>query len=675
MIHKSAFLFPIFLGAILLSVVHAQLPKTDLSLIKQELQMTEYAQDPEAGAVILNDYGEADINVNSNSINLIYKRYRRVKIFKESALDLSEHEIWVHSGKITNIKGTTYYLDGDKPKSIKLEKKEILTEKMNDGYKSTKFNLPQAKEGSVIEFSYTITYDNFSHIRPWYFQTSYPVAHSEYKTRIPEWFSFVPLFKGNLQLTDKQNIPFNSSVNFSTSTRSSSTFGGPVTTNVRNETVRFKGVESIYVLDHVPAFVEEPYMTTIYDHLSSIEFQLQYVRWPNRPVQTVMSTWEELAKEYMEFESFGERIKQTRLKKVVKGFPLADKSQNEKVAWIYDFVRSSTNWDGTYSDLAKTPLHTVFQQKSGNSGEINLLLLVLLREAGIPAYPVILSTRNNGKIQRIYPLASQFNHVVVLAGLSEGEILLDAISDFTSLGMLPKADLNGAGFLVDEKQADWINIQPMFQQDMNKMLQLKLDPSGTISGSVKHICKGYEAANARKRVVDLEKDEEEYVQKYMLKGWTDVELGETSLKALEDRNAPLEVNAEFDGSDYINIVGEFIYIQPMLNEATEENPFKLEERTYPIDFGYPLRENFMCNLTIPEGYTVDEIPKATRVSLPEGGGSFLYQVQAIGQIVQVMSQISIKQTEFQPDEYGNVKAFFDHIVKKQAEQIVLKKSE
>lgn len=675
MIHKHAFLIPIFMGAILLSSVCAQIPKTDLDQIGQELQMTEYAQDPEASAVILTDYGEADIVVNSSTINLIYKRYRRVKIFKESAFDLSEHEIWVRDGKVSNVKGSTYFLDGEKTKSIKLEKKEILTEKMNDGYRSIKFNLPQVKEGAVLEFSYTITYETFSHIRPWYFQSSYPVAHSEYKTRIPEWFSFVPLFRGNLQLTDKQVSSYNKSVNFTSSTRSSASFGGPVTTNYRNQTVQFRGMESVYVLDSVPAFVKEPFMTTVDDHLSSIEFQLQSVRWPNRAPQAVMSTWPELAKEYMEFETFGDRIKQTKMKKLVKGFPLNDKNQNEQVAWIYDFVRSSMSWNGEYSDLAKNPLHVAYEQKTGTSGEINLLLLVLLREAGIPAYPVILSTRSNGKVQRVYPLASQFNHVIVLAGMSEGEILLDAISDHTSLGMLPRADLNGLGFLVDEQQSDWIAIQPMFKQDMHKMVQAKLEASGSLTGKITHVCRGYEAANARARMVDMGKDTEAYAQKHILKGWTDVDMGETHLKGFEAHNSSMEVSAEFEGSDYINMVGDFIYIQPMLNEATSENPFKLEQRTYPIDFAHPIQENFMFNLSIPEGYTVDEIPKGARVSLPEGGGTFQYQIQSIGQIMQVMSQITINQTEFRPEEYGNVKAFFDLIVKKHAEQIVLKKSE
>lgn len=652
----------------------AQAPKTNLKEIAEQLQMTEYAADTAAAAVILSDYGEAYIEELSGELSLKYTRYRRVKILNESAFDLSEVEIPYHrsSGhKVSNIKGITYYLDGNKAKEIKLSKKEIIKEELGDGWEEMKFTMPQVKEGTVFEYSYQVVYENFSSIRPWYFQKYYPVAHSEYRTRIPEWFSFLPLFKGGMALTSKESSGYSRSMNFASSTRAT----GRTLGSVQSQSIPYSGEETVYIMDNVPAFVEEPFMTTADDHLASLQFQLQSIQYPGQPIRPILGSWESMAKELMEISTFGDRLNDGRIKKLVRDLPLAGKPQDEQVESIYEYVRSTMNWDGDYDLGADDPLHTAFDQKEGSSAEINLILLTMLREAGIKAYPVIVSTRGHGKVQQIYPLINQFNHVIVLAAMTEGEILLDASSDYTSFGMLPKSALNGQGFLVDEQQTDWVNLAPRHKDDVTIMANLKLAPDGEYSGKFSKSYKGYNGASARSRMTKVEKDEMEYAKTYLMDDWTEAEIEKVEVKNFDERNSSMQVDCEFIASDYINVVGDFIYVQPMLSVAQSENPFKLKERSYPVDFAAPIHEQYILNLVLPEEYVVDEMPEATRIALPNKGGSFSYQVQAMGPIIQLVSDLSITQRVFSVEEYGNIKAFFDYVVAKHAEQIVLKKSE
>lgn len=664
--NTTSWIIPFVCGMIASLSIYAQVPKTDLKEIEEALKMTEYAPDPEAAAVILKDYGIVSIEEAGGELYLRNTRYRRVKVFNESAFHLAEDGVQFKDGKVSNIKGVTYSLNGDKVESVKLSKKEILTEKLSDGFKETKFTLPQVKEGSVFEYSYMVSYEGYSYIRPWLFQSSYPVVHSEYETRIPEWFYFIPLVKGQSGRAKRTSSTFNKTMLFSYRNSRGER---------RTQTSPYQGTATTFVMDSVPAFVEEPFTTTAKDHISSIEFQLQSVTWPGRSTQMVMSTWDKLAEWYLEYEKFGDRIRNHRLKKYVKALPLEGKSKEEKVALIYDYVRGTMSWNDQYSDLAARPLGEVFEQKSGTSGEINLALLAMLKAADIDAYPVILSTRNHGKVQQVYPHANQFNHVIVLAGIEEGEILLDAINDFTSFGLLPRADFNGPGYLIDPGQSQWINIQPYGKQEMTIMTYLKLDSLGSLSGKVSQISKGYSAASDRSRLSRLDMDKEKYAEEYLMSDWSDAELGEISLKEETNRNAPLEVSCEFTANEYVTVSGDFMYIQPLLAWAFEENPFKLKERSYPVDFATPLRTKMILNINIPAGYVVDQMPKATKVSLPNGGGSFLYQGQAVGPMIQLMSDVSISQSVFDPEEYGTIKAYFDMIVQKQAEQIVLKKSE
>ncbi len=658
----------------------AQAPKTNFKEIAEQLQMTEYAADTAAAAVILSDYGEASIEERSGGLILQYTMYRRVKIFNESAFDLTEVEIQHHASggqKVTNVKGETFYMEGNKLKSVKLSKKDVLHEKLEDGVEVVKFTLPQVKEGAVFEYSYMLSSESYSHIRPWYFQKYYPVAHSEYITRIPEWFRFLPLFKGGMPLTSNESSSYKGNINIiSRSDRTKPGLrnsGGQST--VTTQSLSYQGQETTYIMEQVPGFVKEPFMTTASDHIASLEFQLQTVQFPQRPVESVLSSWENLAKQYLEWTSFGDRLKDGKIKRLVKDLPLAGKSTDEQVVLIYEFVRGSMTWDGDYSDVVSEPLHTAWEQKIGSSGAINLILLTMLREAGVEAFPVITSTRNHGKVQRLYPLASQFNHVIVLAAMSEGEVLLDGTSDYTAFGMLPQNVLNGQGFLVDDKQPDWVSLQARHKQDMTIMANLSLDAEGNLVGKFSHSCKGYHAADSRYRLNKLEKDEKEFANTYMMNDWADAQIESVEVKHYEERNSPIVIACEFTSSDYVNAVGDFIYIQPMLSAAQSENPFKLKERSYPVDFAAPIHEQYIFNLALPEGYVVDELPEATRIALPNKGGTFSYQVQSMGNMLQLVSDLSITQQVFSPQEYGNIKAFFEYIVGKHAEQIVLKKSE
>jgi hypothetical protein len=113
----------------------------------------------------------------------------------------------------------------------------------------------------------------------------------------------------------------------------------------------------------------------------------------------------------------------------------------------------------------------------------------------------------------------------------------------------------------------------------------------------------------------------------------------------------------------------------MMGEGEDKNPFVSAERKFPVDFGALTEENFIATYTIPAGYVVEEMPKGTRVSLPEDGGRFSYLINTIPEEgkVTISSKITFKKTSYFAEEYELLRKFYDQIVQKHAEQIVLKK--
>jgi hypothetical protein len=105
----------------------------------------------------------------------------------------------------------------------------------------------------------------------------------------------------------------------------------------------------------------------------------------------------------------------------------------------------------------------------------------------------------------------------------------------------------------------------------------------------------------------------------------------------------------------------------------EDNPFKMETRKYPIDYGHPVKEKYVLKLTLPEGYEVTDIPKACIIALPDKSARFTYQAGCTGNSVQVTASFEITKTLYMESEYHLLKEFYNQVIAKEAEVIMLKK--
>ena len=90
-----------------------------------------------------------------------------------------------------------------------------------------------------------------------------------------------------------------------------------------------------------------------------------------------------------------------------------------------------------------------FKKREGNVADINLLLAVLLRKAGIDADLMILSTRDNGVANSDYPMIDQYNYVICVASIKGMDpVNLDASQHYNGFGELPPSCYNGYGHMI-----------------------------------------------------------------------------------------------------------------------------------------------------------------------------------------------------------------------------------
>jgi hypothetical protein len=237
---------------------------------------------------------------------------------------------------------------------------------------------------------------------------------------------------------------------------------------------------------------------------------------------------------------------------------------------------------------------------------------------------------------------------------------------------LPRIEtLNGQGWILDEKNPRWIPIVAPLSTEVS-LASFKLDEAGILKGSISSNFSGYSAVNERDDEAD--KDEKHKKTKIALtKTYPDIRIDSIATANFENTSEPFKRIIYCTIPNAATTTENLIYIKPSLKTGFDENPFKQPKRDYPVEFSYPLRNNFSLNLTIPEGYMVEELPKSIRMKLPNNGGVFQYASSVKDDVIQLVIKIQIDQLRFEPEDYALVKAFFNQIATKSAEQIVLKK--
>ncbi|MDQ2657725.1 MAG: transglutaminase-like domain-containing protein, partial [Bacteroidota bacterium] len=423
------------------------------------------------------------------------------------------------------------------------------------------------------------------------------------------------------------------------------------------------------VANDVPAFKPEPYMTSVNDYIAKINFELSFIKYPNQPIKKIMGSWSDINKTMSENENFAAQITGNGfLKKTVEEISGNMVSEEEKIAAITNYVKQNIAWDG-HERVYSSQFRKVLESKKGNSADINLLLGSMLEKAGIAVKPVLLSTRSNGLLRIAAPVVSQFNYVICLAKAGDKTYLLDATERLLPIGMLPQRCLNGKGFAVSKDGFEWVSLDTKMKTKSVTSVVFDLDPAGELTGTLKVDCNGYEALRNRKKY--LLDGEAEYLKDFIgSHAWN---VTSTTIENAKEIHSNFTQKHELVVNENMIVAGDVIYIDPFIYSGQKENPFKSEVRNYPVDFGSPMEDTFYLKLTLPDGYAIDELPESKIIAMPENAARYIYNVGLAGNVLTVTSMFHINKGMFTQLEYPYLREFYNQIVAKQAEQIVLKK--
>ncbi len=604
-----------------LSYVQAKAPIKFGKVSQEELEMTQYDLDTSAVAVVLCKYGL----FNSNDFR--FTMTERVKILKKAGTSYSDY-VFPSSSEV-QVKAKVFNLVNGEIEEEKVKSDNVYKERVTDDYYRVRIALPNVKEGTVYDIQYSFVGLPFE----FSFQKNIPVKHAEIYLQETPYVNFRKRLVGYLPVKEVS--------------------------------------KNIFVSKDVPAFKKEAYISSEENYISKFEFDILEVSFPGY-YKSYATSWESVNNRLNDNAYFGEALLNGAmyLSDIKKEIEAKYTEPNEKIKAAVEAIKQ-VQWDEHYSVYTNTKsLGSAFKDKKANAAEINLMLIQLLHKLDIDSYPVVLSTRSNGMLHPFYPTFDKLNYVIACAMVDGKEVLLDATENYMPVGMLPLRCLNGQGRLVDKDSGKWVDLTTDKKDNEVVMYDLTLDDDLNLNGKIDYARYDYAGFNFRKDYSEYANDEE-YL-KELEEDHPGLTVKNYEIVDVDKLDQPVKDSYEVKLSNNVSQVGDMIMINPFLFEAEDENPFKMEKREYPVDFGYKHDKRVISRIAIPENYQISEMPKPIRIVLPDKSASALINYQAIGNTINVTYNLHIGKPQYLMDEYVYLKSLYKAIIEKHAEPIILK---
>ncbi len=619
---------------------------------KEEIQMQSCTYDPTAEAVVLFDIADARFEDRSYAFEIVYERSSRIKIFNESGLKWATIEIpFYQKGRICEeiqeLEAFTYNVEDGSLTRTSLNLKTCYVEKKNDYWSVKKFAMPNVKPGSIIEYRYKLRSQYLFEFRDWTFQAEIPVIYSRFSTRMIPFYQYVWQLQGAEKLDSYQEYDE----------------GGLQSSKGK---IKYKNIRAEFVMKNVLAFKVEEYLTTPDDYIIKLNFQLSKIIYTDGSFLDVISTWPELVKKFLYEPNFAGYIKKSEsmASKTFNLDALSTKSATERFDTVINYVKSNYKcniYDGKYTSQSVTDFT---KEKQGNVADVNLFTIGLLNAVGINAKPVLLSTRNHGKIQTEYPFVDAFNYVVILADIDGKPVLTDATNVNCSNNRIPTKCINGSGLIIQKDLTEWVPLQPQTISKIRSTIGLNYE-NGNFKAKVQTSAFEYEAVALRDRFGNDTK----VLKKHLERKGYQIEDDHIRITNASATKSPYNYSFETDYKPLI--MSDKMFVSPFLAESLIENPLKQISRTYPVDMIYKLHNSFTSQIQIPFGYKIEKIP--VNRNIDNDLFQMDYTVTQVNDKMMVSLNYLFKKTVYNSSEYENIKSFFAEIVNKGTEKFVFTK--
>jgi len=613
----------------------------------EDLKKTKSEIDEKAPAEIL--YRSVHYRIDDTSGDLLKNISYRIKVYdKDKVDDWMNLEISLYDNNVgsreslRSMKAVVYNLDNEKISETKVDKSSKFKSKENKYSTVNKFAFPNIRNGSVIEYRYEVSSPFAYQVPMAFIELDIPSEYTEYVFESPVEMSYHVDLTGSI-------VPKHRKI------EEAQLYGRTT------KTYRF-------AYEDLKAFKSEKFVKNEDNHRTKIRAELHSTFFNNN-LKLYTSTWDDIRKKLWDDEDFGSQYKKDRnVKEIIPSEVISEKDEFNKAKLIHHFVKSNYTWNGNNGYYAENGIKDMIKSKTGNCGDLNLMLLSMLRSSGIKAYPILISTIKNGSVNITFPNVGNFNYVIVCAEIGGKSYLFDATSKQSAEGILPTRVWNNTGLILKDDRAEVISINNIKMSYNYLSAKATINENGTVTGIYEDKDVGLFAMNAKE---SYDENQEKYRKQYKENFSADF----SDIKSNVLENGDFESKMSFTSENLIDNVGKKKIFNPLLFLHSSGNDFnQTEMRKYMIDFISPLSKIKTVEIEIPEGYEISDMPKSKKIVTEDKEISYSYIVENTGRKIKVTSQYKIASADYPKEYYPAFKQIWKVISDSESQVISLTKT-
>jgi hypothetical protein len=640
----------------------------------QDVNDNTFLKDSTANALLLFKWRKVSFEQNDIGVwEKVTKIRERIKILKKDGIKQAIRPIVLKRDTtkkefIDDVKIVVYYNENGKLKSNKIEDSDILEQHISSNQSRITFDFSEVDIGSIIDINYAI-HSPFYTINDLIIQEDIPTNHFYASIAVPSIFHYKRELQGNPILKIKEDSKQIDLKATTFKTHFEAAADGALRKVSRDSVFQVTEHISEYEIKDIKALKKEAYSPNLENHRWLISYELQSTELSNEGYKYYSKSWEDVIKQIYNSQLFLDALsEQSFLKSIVSEIKNDSLSQKEIVLKGFNLVKDKLDWNKGLSIFPENSIQNTYLKKSGNVADINLFLVAFLKACGFKAYPILATTKNHPVRRGIREDA--FNYVLAYVELDYEDILLDATSKNSMPNILPERVLDTDGTLIYAED-DYRNIDlfPKETSQINTILNVEISEKGKVLGSVSARRSNMDALDYRNKMDNS--SIEKYIDSLSIKNKVVVE--NFKIENLNKFNQPIIESYDLEFRKDIDLNSDEVVFSPLFFLRINENPFKEDERSYPINFGYKQERKRIISIKIPEGFEIKLLPQSVKISLPEDIGYFQYQISITTNSINLVTEFKINQAVIPSHLNLELKSFFEQLIKKESEKIVFQK--
>jgi hypothetical protein len=609
-------------------------------------ELSEPAPDHNAPYEYLSREASIEFDETDRGIVVYIHYLNRIKVYSDDPIDQAEAALVgipfyasENIERVTNLEGITWNENGQ---FFRLNTENTRNSELNSRYRLIEFEMPEVEAGSVLEYKYTLERRYIEELPDFYLSDRVPVREATLFMKNADFLRYNVI---------EQNVDFELSYHEFEVDTSSIPF---VFTYERPDPVNVE----VWNAEGIPAIDATSFISSIDDVRAKLKFQISEFGLPRQPLD---NSWElvaaQLRRNSNPYDSIEENqdLIEMELNQFSEGQSLIELQDS-----IFHYLNSSMQFNGSNTVYAEGSLDHVIDGRPAGQAEINTLLLGMLREAGIEAYPLFISGREFGRINRSFPSLFQFNQMLVYSEIDDVEYVMDASFAHSLPDLISVNSFNMQGFLLRENDFQWIEINPRKSVfNLRVGVEGDLNQNGTLTGTIRAETTGYPSREIRRSLAGAE-SESDIIKKIFLDIYPEAELSNTEIAVDELNPDSISIRASFDIPNYAVSFTDGLEFKPVVVGYLYQNPFESANRRVPITLDAPEQLFVNYRINLPDGAEIENLQGRQMTELP---GAELREEYSVSDTQLTYSfGVNIERKQFSSDDYSQLRRIYERWV-------------